>query len=114
MDFRSNRGAPARLLRKPAGSLIALATKARTGRRVGRKGTARSIRYLFNRVLSPFVHLRHFTFLIRPFAADRALPNLIFQHGIVSGASSSELLSGKDLADIDQGEREAENDENNG
>ena len=86
----------------------------------GRISTAQSegklfpVAYFLFSGFSPFSDLRHFAFFIRPFAADRALPDLIFQHGVVGGAGAPKLLPGEKLPDVDQGEGDAENNENNG
>ena len=84
MNFRSDRGAPARLLcHRPAGSLIAKAIKARTRQftpytecrgRAGRKGTARSIRYLINRVLRGRRKISS-SFQARDFVAEQGAKN---------------------------------------
>jgi len=60
----------------------------------------------------PLFLFRHFAFLVGRFTADGAVSYLIFEHGVIGGASAPEFFSGKDLSYIDECERQTENDEN--
>lgn len=58
------------------------------------------------------IYLRHFTFLIRLAATNGTLADLVLEHGVVGRTGAAKLLSGKDLANIDQQKGNAENTEN--
>ena len=58
-----------------------------------------------------FFRFGHFTcFPFLP-AADGALPDLVFQHGVVAGAAPAKLFAGEQVADIDKQKRYSEYDE---
>ena len=57
----------------------------------------------FSALVILMADFRHLALLIGLLTTNGAFPDLIFQHGIIGGASAAKLLPGKDMPDIDQG-----------
>lgn len=55
------------------------------------------------------LYLRHLTLFVSFFTAYLAVPDLIFEHRVIGGTGAAKLISGDDMTDIDEDERDTEN-----